>query len=552
MVVATTGAGTAAARETRRGTGGQAVVEALVAQGVEAVFGIPGVHTLAIYDALRDAPLRHILVRHEQGAGFMADGYARASGRPGVALVITGPGATNAATPLAEAYTDSSPVLLVASGNERAIAGQMVGDLHELRDQLGLMRHLVAWGERATSVAEVPTLIADAFRRMGTGRPRPTYVEIPLDVLNGEGEIAPAAGRCPPPAAPDPAATAGAVAAIAAADRIVILAGGGAVTAGAKDALIALAERLGAPVLTSQQGKGSIPEDHPLALGCTWERGNAVDEELQGADLAIVVGTKLWAGPGETSHLPMPERLVRIDVDPAETERPYRPVQAIVANARLAVEALVAALADEGIRKRGRSAGEVAAIRERALAGTWGAEQAPYLEALRRALPRDGVLVNDMTMMSYLAVRRFPVYEPRTYLAPTGYATLGFALPAAIGTKVARPDATVVAVCGDGGFQYTMEELGAAVQHRIGLPVVIFNDSTYTAVKDAQAREQGGRYFGVDLVNPDFVKLAAAYGIPGLRADSPEALERAVVEAAGRDEPTIIDVPIRFATDPRP
>ena len=537
---------TATTTTTTRGTGGQAVVAALTAQGVEAVFGIPGVHTLAIYDALREAPLRHILARHEQGAGFMADGYARASGKPGVALVITGPGATNAATPLGEAFADSSPVLLVASGNEQGIAGRMVGDLHELRDQTGLMRHLVAWGERATSVTEVPLLIAEAFRQMGSGRPRPTYVEVPLDVLTGEGKFDPATGLCPPPTPPTPAAIAGAVAAIAAAERVIIFAGGGAVAAGADAALIALAERLGAPVITSQQGKGSIPEDHPLALGNQWERGNAVDEALQGADLAIVVGSKLWAGDAERCPVPMPGQIVRIDIDPAETERHYAPVQAIVGDARLAVEALVAALAAREISKRGWSADEVTVIRERALAETWGADQAPYLAALRRAIPRDGIVVNDMTMMSYLAARRFPVYGPRTFFSPTGYATLGFALPAAIGAKVARPDTTVVAVCGDGGFQYTMESLGVAVQHRIGLPVVIFNDSTYTAVKSAQAREQESRFFGVDLINPDFVKLAGAYGIPGVRAESPEALTRAVVEAAGRDLPTIIDVPIRF------
>lgn len=531
---------------TTRGTGGQAVVAALAAQGVETVFGIPGVHTLAIYDALRDGPLRHVLARHEQGAGFMADGYARASGRPGVALVITGPGATNAATPLGEAYADSSPVLVVASGNEQAVAGRMVGDLHELRDQLGLMRHLVAWGERATSVAEVPALVAEAFRHMGTGRPRPTYLEVPLDVLTGDGEFTASAGVCLPPAVPDPADIAGAVAAIADAERVVIFAGGGAVAAGANDGLIALAERLGAPVLTSQQGKGSIPEDHPLSLGSLWERGNAVDETLQGADLAIVVGAKLWAGDAERCPLPMPAKVVRIDIDAAETERHYAPVRAIVADARQAVDALVAALVDEAITKPGRSAAEVAEIRRRALADAWGAEQAPYLAALRRAIPRDGIIVNDMTMMSYLATVRYPAYEPRSFFSPTGYATLGFALPAAIGAKVARPETTVVAVCGDGGFQYTMEELAVAIQHNIGLPIVLFNDSTYTAVKTAQAREQGSRFFGVDLVNPDFVKLAAAYGIGGVRAESPEALERAVREAAGRDRPTIIDVPIRF------
>jgi acetolactate synthase-1/2/3 large subunit len=383
---------------------------------------------------------------------------------------------------------------------------------------------------------------------MASGRPRPTYVEVPLDVLDGCAEVTIAAAPAPQPMPPDPDRIARAVEAIAGAGRIVIYGGGGVIASGAGAALAALAERLGAPVLTSGLGKGAIPDDHPLALGRLWAPGNAVEEVLRSSDLAIVVGSKLGAGETETENwaMPLPERMVRVDVDPTEIDRHYPVTVPILADARLAVEALMAALATTGVSERGWTAADVAAIRERALATAWGREQAPYLDALRRAIPRDGVLTNDMTMMSYVADRLYPAYEPRTFLQPAGYGTLGFALPAAIGAKLARPAATVVAICGDGGFQYTMQEVATAIQLNLGIPIVIFNDSTYTAVKYAQAQSRNRRFVAVDLVNPDFVALANAYGVPGVRAESPADLEAAVVAAAQRDVPTIIDTPIRF------
>nr|MBA2519861.1 thiamine pyrophosphate-binding protein [Chloroflexia bacterium] len=235
-----------------------------------------------------------------------------------------------------------------------------------------------------------------------------------------------------------------------------------------------------------------------------------------------------------------------VDIDPAELGRNYQPSQAIVGDARTTARALVDGLAAAGITKHGWSEAEIAAAREAALGRAFGAEHAGYLAALRRAIPRDGILVNDATMMSYAAACRYPVYEPRTFFVPAGYLTLGASMPMALGAKVARPEATVVAIVGDGGFQFTMQELATAVQFRLGVPIVIFNDSTYTAVKWEQAHEYDRRYLGVDLVNPDFIALAGAYGIPGVRANSPAELEQAVVEAAGRDLPTIIDTPIRF------
>jgi acetolactate synthase-1/2/3 large subunit len=494
---------------------------------------------------LHDSSIHHILARHEQGAGFMADGYARASGRPGVAVIITGPGITNVATPVGEAYSDSSPVFVLSSNVERAFVDDMRGSLHDLKDQLGVMAAVTQWNTRVTDARDAAATVAEAFKRMETGRPLPVHVEIPIDVLDETvlgGQ--PAVSRGPGPVLPKPELLLDAARRLKAANRPAIYCGGGAVTSPAPDHLLSIAERLGAPVLTSIMGKGSVPEDHPLVIGALWESGNPVDGLLREVDCLLVVGSKLGVQATSDFKLPLPAELIRIDVDPRELALNARPSLPILGDAALAVEGIEAILSGEDLRAPGFGAERVAAVRQAARASAWGHDRLPYLDALRRAVPRDGVVSFDMTMMSYVACGLFPAYLPRTFLFPSGYGTLGFALPAALGAKIARPDAAVVCVVGDGGFQYTMEEVGAAVQHRIGVPIVIFNDSTYSAVKEAQRRERNGRSIAVDLVNPDYVKLAAAYGIPGVRAESPAAMERAIFEALDGDLPTIIDVPI--------
>ena len=526
--------------------GGQAAIRALESQGVDVVFGIPGVHTLEIYDALVDSKIHHILARHEQGAGFMADGYARASGKPGVAVIITGPGITNVMTAVGEAYTDSSPILVLSSNVEQEWAGQMLGHLHDLSDQLGVMHAVTKWNARATNVAQIPTLVANAFKEMKNGRPRPTHVEVPLDVLSDFAEAEMVAEASCEPSAPSSESVAQAVEAISKAQRIVIWCGGGVVSSGAGQAVAQIAELLGAPILTSVMGKGSIPADHPMFIGKSWDTGNNVDELLRSADLLLVFGSKLGAMETNYQRMPVPKTLVRVDVDPNEITRNYSPSVTVVGDARLAAEQMLEGLRQHDIRKSCWTADQVGVIREAFLANTWGKEQKPYIDALRSAIPRDGVLVSDMTMMGYVSQGRYPVYEPRTFLFPQGYGTLGFSLPAAIGAKVARPDATVVPIVGDGGFQYTMQELATAVQFKLGLPIVIFNDSTYTAVKMEQAEKYDRRFIAVDLVNPDYPKLADAYGISSTTARSPEELEQAIVAAAKRDVPTIIDTPISF------
>ena len=525
-------------------SGAEQAIAALEAHGVETVFGIPGVHTLALYDALLDSPIRHVLARHEQGAGFMADGYARATGRPGVAVIITGPGITNVATPIGEAYADSSPVFVLSSNVERAYVDRMRGSLHDLKDQLGVMAAVTQWNTRANAAAAVYGAVAEGFRRLGTGRPRPVHVEIPLDVLDERAEDDDLAVSLPAALRPNPRLLRDAADRMKRAKRPLLYCGGGAVTANAGPHVLAIAERLGAPVLTSTMGKGSVSEDHPLVVGALWGAGNAVDALLRETDCLVVFGSKLGAQDTHDFTMPLCRELIRVDVDPDELILNAQPSLGIVGDAALAAEGIATLLAGEDFRGDGFGASQVQAAKHDARANAFGADRLPYLDALRRAVPRDGIVAWDMTMMSYAAIGLFPAYEPRTFQFPAGYGTLGYALPAAIGAKIGRPDTAVVAVCGDGGFQFTMQEVATAVSERLGLPIVIFNDSTYSAVKDAQRSSRDGRYLAVDLINPDYVALARAYAIPGVRAESPAALEAAVVEALERDLPTIIDVPI--------
>ncbi|MCA9858732.1 MAG: thiamine pyrophosphate-binding protein [Thermomicrobiales bacterium] len=531
--------------QTLTATGAELVIRALEEHGVDTVFGIPGVHTLALYDALGRSSIRHVLARHEQGVGFMADGYARATGKPGVAVIITGPGVTNIATAVGEAYTDSTPLLVISSNVESPYLDAMRGNLHDLKDQMGVMQAVTKWNARVADPGDVSRTMSQAFAQLESGRPLPVHVEIPLDVLDQTASVeapAPAAGDETPLVSDETIENAARL--LAGAQRPIIYAGGGAVSSGAAPFVLELAERLNAPVITSIMGKGAIPEDHPLSLGALWSAGNAVDDYLQRADAAIVIGSKLGAQATQMFQMALPDTLIRIDIDPREMTLNAQPSTPLLGDAAQITERLAAALSDARDLAEVDQTEEVQAVRQAAEKTSWFAERRAYVDALRRAIPRDGVLSTDMTMMSYVACGLYPVYEPRTFFFPSGFGTLGFSLPAAIGAKIGRPDAAVVAMVGDGGFQYTMGDLGCAVQERLGLPIVIFNDSTYSAVKHAQLEERGGRYLAVDLVNPDYVKLAGAYGIPGVRPTSPEAMEREIRLAFERDLPTIIDVPI--------
>lgn len=526
-------------------SGGQAVVKALAREGLRAVFGIPGVHNLDIYDALIDAPaIGRYVVRHEQGASFMADGYARATGEVGVALLTTGPGLTNALTGIAQAYSDSVPMLVLSAEVPVPLMGRERGYLHELRDQGAVTRPVTLYSHRVTRVEDIMPAISMAMARIRQDRPRPVHLDLPFDVLEGVAEVEEPAGApaVPPDRAPDPALVRRGADLVARAARPMILAGGGAVTAGAGPELIALAELLEAPVMLTGNGKGAVPEDHPLALGHLGV-DEVTHEALRQADLLLAVGTRFSFITTRGFAWPLPGQLVHIDIDPAEHGRNYPATVAIAADARLGAAAMLAELRPLVSRGRASRAAEVAALRSRIMPapGTPAPWELTCLRIIREVLAPEDILVNDMTFLSYAAARFYPALRPRTIMHPRGYGTLGFSYPAALGAQVGRPDRRVLSVSGDGGFLFTGTELATAMQYRLPVVALVVNNQGYGMVKRIQTRKFG-RWVDVDLHTPDYVGLARSFGMAAERIDGHQDLRAALERGFAGRRPYLIEM----------
>jgi thiamine pyrophosphate-dependent acetolactate synthase large subunit-like protein len=520
-----------------RQTVGEAAITRLARHGVDTVFGIPGVHTLPLYRGLAATSIRHVTPRHEQGGGFMADGYARAGGRPGVCLLTSGPGVTNAATPLAEAYSDSSPVLVLSSVNARADLGLALGRLHELQSQSAAMAPLVGWSRSALAPSAVPGLIDRAFASFAAQRPRPVHIEVPLDVLDAEAATV-AFGPIPSRPGPAPDAIERAARLAAAAERPVLLLGGGAVDAG--KAALALARRIGAVVVTTTAGSGVVPADDPLSIGATLATA-AGREALAAADLVIAAGTELAETDHWTERLPISAPLVRIDIDLAELTDRHAEL-AMISDAGLALAALAEAVPRKG--GRAAAAAERAALFRQRIAAALEASVADRLAlvgALRAGLPRDAILATDMTKLAYTANVAFPSYGPRSYFHPCGYGTLGFALPAAIGAGLACPDRPVAALMGDGGLQFTLGELASAAETGRQLTLVVYDNAGYGMIRDGMIRANIAPV-GVDPSGPALDHLAKAYGAGYVAADSAGALKKAVAGSIAHRGVTIVHV----------
>jgi acetolactate synthase-1/2/3 large subunit len=528
-------------------TGGDALVASLVAHGVDTVFGIPGTHNLPVYAALMRHRVRHVSMRHEQGAGFAADGYARVTGRPGVCLTTTGPAVLNAATAAAQAYSDSVPLLLVSPGMPVRHPGRGNGLLHEVKNQRAALDAVVAFSHRVGSVAEIPLAVAQCFADMASGRPRPVHLEVPLDLLDEESEAEPV----PPVAVAQATAPASSVTAAAAwlshARRPVLLLGGG--SRGATAQVEVLAERLGAPVVTTVNGKGVLPEDHPLSVGAGLHHPS-VAALVAESDAVVAVGTELapadlWNGPLDTTG-----RLVRVDVDATAVATNAVPRLALVGDAAQTLAALLEVLPTQRAPEGGTDALSRAALwrqRFREEARTEGAPWLPVVEALAVALGRDGVLAGDSTMACYYgALSNLPRYGPARFLYPTGLGTLGYGLPAAIGAKVARPDLRVLALHGDGGLMFTVAELAAAAELGLALPVVMVDNGGYGEIRNEMA-DRGEPVHAVALGRPDFPALARALGCHGVdlggSADLADDLEATLEVAFVADRPTLLRVP---------
>ncbi len=519
-----------------RMTGGEAAVAGLARVGIDTVFGIPGVHSAGFYDALYDAKsIRQVMTRHEQGAAFMADGYARASGRIACLSTITGPGVTNAATALGEAQADSSPILHIATALDSSVAQSEIGELHELRDQSGVLRSVVGYHRVAHTVREIAPAILEAVHHMRTSRPSPASIEIPLDLLTAEDDVDLPDGPLAEPLVPPHEAITQAAQLLSDASAPFLYVGSGGMDAG--PALLAVAERLQAPVMTAHTGKGAFPESHPLSLGCKMRWDESAYKFLQSRDVGLIVGCRLGSRTIDQGRMPFPDRLIQIDIDASIIGRSRAVTVGIHADAGDALAALIEELPDE---REPIDLDTVRTVREQDGYLANLPESAAILGAVRSAMPADGVLVNDMTLVSYDAPWYFPVDRPRTFMFPNYFGTLGFSLPAAIGAQVACPDRTVVSISGDGGFLFTSEELATAVRERLPVIALVVDDGMYGAIDRYHRTTFNGRTLDMHLANPDFVQLAGAYGIYGVAVSDPDTLARELRAASDRDEPSLI------------
>ena len=519
-------------------TGAEVLIESLRVNGVRHVFGIPSTHTLEFYRALgQTTGIEHVTTSHEQGAAFMADGYARATGQPGVCLITTGPGVTNAATAIAEAYSDSIPVLCITSHVPSEDIGRGRGHSHELRSQERVLEGITDRSDLILSPGRIPDAVHEAFRRFRTGRPRPVCLAIPVDVQEMEtAAVVPPPPEDDPPA-PDDEGLRRAVALLESAERPGMLVGGGAI--GAAQDIALLADRVDAPVVTTLNGKGVIPTGHDLAASLAFYRSAA--RFLEECDVVLAVGTELspadfWIGP-----LRLGGKLIQVDIDPGQIGVNHQVDLALVGDARAAAAFMVGASHPASRQGRRRAEGVRVAAHEEASA--LGRPYQPWISALRQAMPDESILSLDVAMVAGFGA--FPFYDlpgPQTWMNPSGLATLGYALPAAIDAKIARPELPVAALVGDGGFMFTMSELMVAAQHRLPVPFVIWNDRAFGEIHRLML-ERGFEPMATDLHVPDLATLASAYGAAYAVADEPEDLAVAVASALSADRPTLVEVP---------
>jgi acetolactate synthase-1/2/3 large subunit len=522
---------------------GTYLIEALEAQGVKHVFGIPGVHNLELYRGLAASGIRHVAGRHEQGLGFMADGYARVSGGLGVCFTITGPGLTNILSAMGQAAGDSIPLLVISSENRRGEIGTGRGYLHELRDQLAIARQVSGHAQRITSPADLLPALEHVFRAARTGRPQPAYLEIPRDVLALDASHLPVPTRfaVPAPTLPAPAPLAEAARRLASARHPVILAGGGAGRAATE--VRALAERIGAPVVMTINARGLLPPGHPLAVPMSPSLA-PVRALVAAADVVLAVGTEF----GQTdydmyavSDFPQPAGLIRIDIDHDQLIRNVRPEVGLLGDARATLAALLEA--DLGPAPAGRGDAAAAAARAEAFAALPAAYQREvrFLEVIHQTLP-DAIIVGDSTQAVYAGNLGYAAPRPGTWFnSSSGYGTLGYALPASTGAGLAAPDRPIVCLAGDGGFQFTLGELAVPRDVDAWTAIVVWNNHGYGEIKTSMLAVDIEPE-GVDVGPPQFEPLARAYGYAYRTVDSLASLEAALREFGARRQVVLIEV----------
>jgi acetolactate synthase I/II/III large subunit len=535
---------------TERRIGGHVVVETLSALGARCVFGVPGVHALAMWDALRTSDLRAFGTRTELCAGFAADGYARSSGRPAPLLLSTGPGALNSLTALMEAARAHVPVVAISSQIPGELLGTHRGYLHKLDGQLASFDPIVKHTARAESAEAIPEMVAEAWAIALAPPSGPVYLEIPVDVLRAPAgpDATPAPdGYPPPPRAASPSAVAEAARLLAGAESPVVWAGGGAQRSGARAELRALAERLDAPVVTTFMGKGAIDETHPLAVGSGCDE-TAVLELLADADVVLAVGTELGADTTNQYGLRLGGRLIHLDAAPERIGVSY-PALPLVGDARATLGALLAALPEAIDGRPHAGAQRTAQVRERIATGLGEQsreDELALMAAIERTLPADAVTTWDMTILSYWAAAHLVLRGGQQFHYPLGSGTLGYAWPAALGAAAAHPDRKVLAVSGDGGLAYGLAELATARQQGVDATLLVIDDGGYGILREYQ-RADYGETTSVDLVGPDLVRTAEAFGLP-VRGGGIDAAEQNLRWALELDGPAVVVVKARLAS----
>lgn len=525
-------------------TGGQALVQQLKREGLDTIFGLPGVQLDWAFDAVYEEQ-DHFKVyhtRHEQACAYMADGFARATGKIGLCMVVPGPGLLNAAGALSTAYAVSSPVFCVTGQIESTNINKGKGLLHEINDQVGMISHVTKWAALAMTPAEIPGLVHEAVTQLKTGRPRPVEIEVPPDIFEAKADVTLLDPASVNAIAPDPDLIDRAAKLLGEANNPVIFSGGGVISSGAWEELQRLAEMLEAPVIMSNNGKGALSDRHHLGLPM-----RAMPELAPDADAILLVGTRFVQGimtQTKQAWLDAGKTLIQLDTDDTEIGRNYPPTVGIVSDAKKGLSALAERV--EGYNKQRESRREELLGLKQYLEedARRQSPQAEYGYAIREAMPEDGVLVQESTQVGYWSSAAFPVYQPRTFFTSGYQGTLGYGFATALGTQVGLPDRKVVSINGDGGFFYNVQELSTMVQQKIPLTAIVFNDNAYGNVKRIQEMRFGGRTIASTLHNPDMLKLAEAYGVEGRRANTPAELKATLDDVLKRNDPVLIECPV--------
>ncbi len=525
-------------------TCGEGLLHLLKEYNVDTVFGIPGYHTVEFYRNFDKMNLRQVTPRHEQGSAYGAYGYAAATGKPGVCFLVTGAGVTNATTAIGEAYSNSMPMLLFTTMNNRHELGMAGGRMHELRDQADILQQVTAFTHTLLDARNLPEVLARAFSVFSSQRPRPVCIQIPQDVLAGPADFEIVAWPKSSSPGPDPDAVDEITSVLAAATNPIMIVGGGAIPASQN--IVKLAERLQMPVINSCAGKGVMPEDHPLCLGF----GQAFDPVralIKNADVVLAVGTE-FAEPDRyfTEDYPIDGKLIRIDIDAAQLMHYSKPTIALLSDSELAIKGILAKLNSTDYVEQAKQRNGVVRVEKlkTQFDGNLCAESEKHKKALKiihDVLPENTVISADASQICYTALYHYPMKHPNLFHFPNGYAAMGFGMPVSIGMKVGAKDKPVACITGDGSFQMTVEELAAAVEQKLTIPIIVWTNGGYQEIREYMD-SKGLPTIGCDIYNPDFVEIACAFGAKGYRPTSAEELRAALTEALITEGPTVIEI----------